>query len=61
MPSNDVRVSNDLSAASIIANDIIVTADAGLNDIITTTNNIQIDDNFISTSTLNTKYNYDNI
>tara|TARA_R110000772_G_scaffold138065_1_gene247025 strand:+ start:1570 stop:7344 length:5775 start_codon:yes stop_codon:yes gene_type:complete len=54
MPSNDVRVSNDLSAASIIANDIIVTADAGLNDIITTTNNIQIDDNFISTSTLNT-------
>jgi len=54
MPSNDVRVSNDLSAASIIANDIIVAADAGLNDIITTTNNIQIDDNFISTSTLNT-------
>ena len=54
MPSNDVRVSNNLSAASIIANDIIVAADTGLNDIITTTNNIQIDDNFISTSTLNT-------
>jgi hypothetical protein len=48
-PNNDVRVTNNLFAASIIANDIIVDQDLALNEIVVTDSNIEIDDNFITT------------
>lgn len=48
MPANDVRISNNASAGSIISNDITVTQELEAVEFITTTDNIDIDDNFIS-------------
>lgn len=52
-PANDVRITNNLFASSIIANDILVDQDLALNEIIVTDSNIEIDDNFITTRVSN--------
>ena len=52
-PANDVRITNNLFAASMITNDINVTQDLDLNDIVITDSTIQVDDNFITTSISN--------
>ena len=52
-PNNDVRVTQDLFAASIITTDINVTRDLDLNEIVITDSIIEIDDNFISTTISN--------
>ena len=53
VPNNDVRVTQDLFAASISTTDITVTRDLELNEIVITDSIIEIDDNFISTTVSN--------
>jgi hypothetical protein len=52
-PTNDVAISNNLFVSSINANDIVITQDVGLNEIVTTNGILEIDDNFISTTISN--------
>ena len=52
-PTNDVRITNNLFAASMISNNIVVNQDLDFNDIVITDNNILVDDNFISTNVSN--------
>jgi hypothetical protein len=53
IPNNDVRITNNLFAATITTGDIIVDQDIDLDDIVVRTNNIQINDNYITTSVSN--------
>ena len=53
IPNNDVRIANNLFAATITTGDIIVDQDIDLDDIVVRTNNIQINDNYITTSVSN--------
>ena len=53
IPTNDVRVANDLFAASINAADIIINQNVALNELVINDSIIEIDDNFISTTTSN--------
>ena len=53
IPNNNVIVSNDAFASSIIANDIDVNQDLDLNEIVITDSIIEIDDNFIATTISN--------
>ena len=50
IPNDDVIVSNNLSAGLINANNINISADLDLNEIIIATGVMEIDDNFISTT-----------
>jgi len=52
-PANDVRITNNLFAASIFAADINIAQDLDLNEIIITDSIIEIDDNFIATTISN--------
>ena len=53
MPTNNVHVSNDLFASSIVSGNINVNQDLELNEIVITDSIIEIDDNFISTTISN--------
>jgi hypothetical protein len=53
MPGADVRVANNLFAASINAADIIINQNLALDELIITDSIIEIDDNFISTTISN--------
>ena len=53
VPNNNVRVTNNLFAATITTGDIIIDQDIDLDDIIVRTNNIQINDNYITTTISN--------
>jgi hypothetical protein len=53
IPNNDVRIASNLFTATITTGDIIVDQDINLDDIVVRTNNIQINDNYITTSVSN--------
>lgn len=53
IPNNNVRITNNLFAATITTGDITVDQDIDLDDIVVRTDNIQINDNYITTSISN--------